>query len=86
MGRTDEDTEGNPRTVSHNPLMRDASRLPGCRSFLGDLWGILLSYPWDFALVFTPEAGRTIKLALEFVKRNSMLAEVSKDSAEGHFA
>lgn len=37
---------------------------------LGDTWGIFLSHPWDFAPVFTTELGRTIKLALEFAKRN----------------
>lgn len=40
----------------------------------GDTWGIFLSHPWDFAPVFTRELGRTIKLALEFAKRNGKLA------------
>ncbi|KAM7325986.1 hypothetical protein ACRRTK_014464 [Alexandromys fortis] len=51
--------------------MRDASRLLQLLSFLGDsFWGTFLSHPWDFAPVFTTEVGRTINLALEFVKRN----------------
>lgn len=71
VGRIDEDTVVSPQNrISHNPIVRDASRLPQLLSFLGDSRGIFLSHPWDFAPVFTTEVGRTINPALEFVKRN----------------
>lgn len=71
VGRLDEDTVVSPQNrISHSPFMRDASRLLQLLSFLGDSWGTFLSHPWDFAPVFTTAVGRTINLALEFVKRN----------------
>jgi len=54
-------------------------------NFLGDSWGLLLSYPADYTPVCTTELGRTAQLSDEFKKRNVKAIAVSVDGIEDHY-